>query len=172
MPDGTAKSLKQKLVHELLEYGINVVYLTFVFASFTQYRRLLLAAHDISYTNYWFAVIQALILGKVIMVGVLFRFGRSFEQRPLIVATLYNAVIFTVLVGAFTLIEHGISGLWNGVGLNEGISIFLDKGVHEILANSLVVFVALVPFFAVKELALVLGKEKIWALFFRSRRGD
>ena len=44
-------------------------YLTLVFAAFTQYRRIVLAAHDITYTNYWVAVIEALILAKVIMIG-------------------------------------------------------------------------------------------------------
>ena len=163
--------IKQKFMLELYEYVINVIYLTFAFAAFTQYRRLLLASYDISYTNYWFSVIQALILGKVIMVGGLFRFGRRLEQRPLIFATLYKSVVFTLLVGLFTLIEHGLSGLWSGVGFAGGIAGYLDQGVHEILANSLVVFVALVPFFAVKEISLVLGRQKIWALFFRSRSG-
>jgi hypothetical protein len=77
-------SWKEKFVHEMAEYAINVIYLTLVFAAFTQYRRLVLAAHDIIYTNYWVAVIQALILGKVIMIGAVFRLGRSLEQRPLI----------------------------------------------------------------------------------------
>ena len=33
--------LKKKIFHELGEYLINVVYLTLVFAAFTQYRRFL-----------------------------------------------------------------------------------------------------------------------------------
>jgi hypothetical protein len=38
-----------------------------------------------------------------------------------------------------------------------------------LLAGVLVIFVALIPFFGVKELGRVLGEEKIRALFFRSR---
>jgi hypothetical protein len=49
-----------------------------------------------------------------------------------------------------------------------GIAEFLGKG-HELLANSLIVFVAFIPFFGVKELGRVLGQEKIRALFFRRR---
>ena len=48
-------------------------YLALVFAAFTQYRRFLLAAHGIVYTNYWVAVIEALILAKVIMIGDVLR---------------------------------------------------------------------------------------------------
>ena len=52
-----------------------------------------------------------------------------------------------------------------------GIADFFGKG-HELLANSLVVFVAFIPFFGVKELGRVLGEEKIRALFFRRRDPD
>ena len=162
-------SWKEKFFHEMVEYGLNVIYLTLVFAAFTQYRRLLLAAHDITYTNYWVALIEALILGKVIMIGAVFHLGRGLEQKPLIYPTLYKAVVFTFLVVVFNLIEHAIKGLWAGKGLAAGLVEFLDKGPHELLAGSLVIFVALIPFFAIKELGRVLGEEKIWALFFRGK---
>jgi hypothetical protein len=162
-----AGSWKDKFFREMVEYGINVIYLALVFAAFTQYRRFVLASHDIIYTNYWVAVIQALILGKVIMIGAVFRLGRSLEQRPLIYSTLYKAVVFTFLVIVFNLIEHALKGLWTGKGLAGGFAEFLDRWPHELLAGSLVIFVALIPFFAVKELGRVLGEEKIWALFFR-----
>ena len=163
---------KEKLLHEFTEYWLNVIYLTLVFAAFTQYRRLLLAAHDITYTNYWVAVIEALIFAKVIMIGDVLRIGRGLEQKPLIVPTLYKTVVFTLFVGVFTLIEHAIGGLWQGKGLTGGLVEFLGKGSHELLANSLIVFVAFIPFFGVKELGRVLGVEIIRALFFRRRDSD
>jgi hypothetical protein len=52
-----------------------------------------------------------------------------------------------------------------------GVADFFGKG-HELLANSLVVFVAFIPFFGVKELGRVLGQDKIWALFFQRREPD
>ena len=167
--DTTNKSLKEKAKHEFVEYWINVAYLALVFASFTVYRRLVLAAHDITYTNYGFALIEALILGKVIMIGGVFRLGRGLEDKPLIYPTLAKTVIFTVFVAVFTLAEHAIKGLVTGDGVAAGLARFTAQGYEVILANSLVVFVALIPFFAVKELGRVMGREKIWALFFRQR---
>jgi len=170
--DGTEKktgSLKDKARHELVEYGFNIIYLTLVFASFTEYRRLLLAAHDITYENYWVALIEAVVLGKVIMIGGVFHLGRGLEAKPLIYPTLYKTFVFIIFIGIFKLIEHAIKGLWDGVGIAGGLIEYFDKGLHEVLANSLVVFVALIPFFAVKELGRVLGKEKMWTLFFRRR---
>jgi hypothetical protein len=159
-------NLKKKIFHEVAEYWINVVYLTLMFAAFTQYRRFILAAYDITYTNYWVAVIKALILAKVIMIGDVLRLGRGLEQKPLIYPALYKTVVFSLFVGVFTVVEHAIKGLWKGQGLAGGLDDFVS---HELLANFLVVFVAFIPFFGVKELGRVLGQENIWALFFRRR---
>jgi hypothetical protein len=164
-------NLKNKIFHEMVEYWMNVIYLTLVFAAFTQYRRIILAAHDVTYTNYWVAVIEALILAKVIMIGAVLRLGRGLEHKPLIYPTLYKTVVFTLFCVVFTLLEHAIKGLWTGTGFMGGVAEFFGKG-HELLANSLVVFVAFFPFFGVKELGRVLGQDKIQALFFRRRDMD
>ena len=162
---------KKKLFQEMTEYWINVAYLALMFAAFTQYRRLLLAAHGITYTNYWIAVIEALVLAKVIMIGDVLRLGRGLEQKPLIYSTLYRSVTFSIFVGAFTLIEQVIKGLWKGQGLTGGLLDYFGKGSHELLAGGLVTFVAFIPFFAFRELGRVLGEGKIWMLFFQ-RRAD
>ncbi len=159
---------KKKILHEFTEYWLNVAYLTLIFAAFTQYRRFILASHDITYTNYGFAVIEALVLAKVIMIGDVFRLGRGLEHKPLIYPTLYKTVVFTLFVALFTILEHVVKSLWNGTGFTGGLAAFVGSP-HELLANSLVVFVAFIPFFGVKELGRVLGKEKIQALFFQRK---
>jgi hypothetical protein len=172
-PDRKKRNWKKLLFEEMVEFWINAAYLAMVFAAFTQYRRLLLAAHDITYTNYWVAVIEALILAKVIMIGAVLRLGRGLEDKPLLYPTLHKTVVFTVFVAAFTLLEHAIKGLWKGKGLVGGLVDYFGSGPHEFLAGALMLFVAFVPFFAVKELGRVLGKEKIGALFFQRRaEGD
>ena len=169
IPAKKPEGLKDKVRHELIEYAFNVIYLTAVFATFTIYRRLLLAAHDITYTNYGFALIEALILGKVIMIGGVFHLGLGLEDRPLIYPTLYKTVVFTIFCAIFTLAEHAIKGLVSGHGVAAGLAQFAAQGYDVILANSMVVFVALIPFFAVQELGRVMGREKIGRLFFRHR---
>jgi len=168
-PNEKKGSWKEKLFHEMVEYWINVVYLTLVFAAFTQYQRLVLAAHDIIYTNYWVAIIEALILAKVIMIGGVVRLGRGLEDKPLIYPTVYKTAVFTVLVAVFKVIELEIRGLLTGEGLAGGLAALCEKGLPLVLANALVVFAALIPFFGVKELGRVLGDAKIRALFFRNR---
>jgi len=168
-PAVDTSSLQKKILHEVIEYCINVAYLTLVFAAFVHSRRLFLAAYGITYTHYGFAVIEALVLGKVIMVGEVFRLGRGLEDKPLVYPTLYKTAVFTVFVGVFKVIEHVIVGLWHGTGLTGGLAEFSDKGFEVWFANSLVVIAAFIPFFAVKELGRVLGRDKIAALFLRKR---
>jgi prepilin signal peptidase PulO-like enzyme (type II secretory pathway) len=167
-PDKKKATWKERIFHEIVEYWISVIYLTLVFAAFTQYRRFLLAHYDIVYANYWVAVIEALILAKVIMIGAVVRLGRGLEHKPLIYPTLYKAVVFSLFVIAFTVVEHAVKGLWSGKGLTEGVVELYRERFHELLAGTVVIFVALIPFFGVKELGRVLGEEKIRALFFRS----
>ncbi len=168
----SARDLKEKVRHEMIEYAFNVVYLTLVFAAFTEYRRIVLAAHGIEYTNYWFALIEAFVLGKVIMIGGVFHLGRGLEDRPLVYPTLYKTAVFVIFVFLFKVLEYAIRALWNGEALADALGEFFKvKGLHEVIANSLIVAVALFPFFAMKELSRVYGGARTFALFFLRRTG-
>src|SRR5205809_724767 len=60
---------KQKVSREMLRYGIYFVYLSFFLGAFLWYRRLILAEYHIAYSHYGFAIIEALIMAKVILIG-------------------------------------------------------------------------------------------------------
>jgi predicted small integral membrane protein len=159
--------LKDKLVLEMITYWINVLYLATIFAVFTSYKRLILAHYDISYSDWGISLIKALVLAKFIMVGGLFHFGRNLENKPLILPTLFKTVMFTLWVALFAVVESAIRGFLHGKGLNGALDHLLSEGTHEFFAKCLVVFFAFIPYFAFKELGRVLGKGKIWQLFFR-----
>jgi hypothetical protein len=162
-------SWKQRLFHEVVDYWINVIYLAIVFASFFIHQRLLLASYHITYTNYGVAIIEALILAKVILIGDAIRLGRGLEDKPLIYPTLYKTVVFTFFVAAFKAVEYGIKGLLHGEGIMGGLAEFYEKGWELVLANSLIVVVAFLPYFAVRELGRVMGGKTIRDLFFIKR---
>ena len=162
---------KQKIVHEMTEYWINFVYLAVVFFTFTSYRRLILDEYRVSYLHYGIAVIEAAVLAKIILIGEAAGAGRKYEDKPLIVPTLHKTIVFAIWVVGFKVLEHMIGGLVRGKGLAGGFHDLISEGWYEILANGLVVISAFVPFFAIKELGRVLGREKLRALFFRRRAG-
>src|SRR5512147_802092 len=119
-PQTTPAGWKQTLVHEVTEYWINFGYLAFFLVAFTWYRRLILAEYQVHYTNYWFPLIEAAVLAKVIMLGDLVRLGRQMENKPLIFSALFRAVMFSLWVAIFSLLEETVRGLLHGHGLTGG----------------------------------------------------
>jgi hypothetical protein len=160
---------KRKIIHEMTEYWLNFVFLVFVFFIMTLYRRLLMAEYHIAYLNYGFAVIQAAILAKVILLAEVARVGQKHEDKPLIIPTLHKTIVFALWVVGFKVLENLLEGLVHGKGLSGGFDELISKGWYELLANSLVVIAAFIPFFAIKQLGRVLGRETLVDLFFRGR---
>ncbi|SPF49449.1 conserved membrane hypothetical protein [Syntrophobacter sp. SbD1] len=160
---------KSKAIHEMAEYYIMFMYLAVFFGSFEWYRRLILAEYQISYLHYGAGVIKALILAKVIMVGQTLHLGRRFEDHSLILPTVYKAVVFTIFVGLFDIVEDTTIGLLHGKGIAAGFDEFMSAGWYELLSRCLVTFVAFIPFFAFGELKRVLGEDTLGKLFFRRR---
>ena len=164
-----SEELKQKAKHELIEYVLIVAYLAIVFGALMWYRRLILASYNIAYADYGVALIEALILGKVILIGRAFRLGRSLEDKPLIFSSLYKTAVFCLFCAAFTVAEHTVIGLWKGGGLAAGLHEIGEQGGFDVLANTLMLFVSLFPFFAFKELGRVFGRDRLKEIFFLKR---
>ena len=160
---------KQKFKHELIQYFFNVWFLLFFFGVFGWYRRFILDEYHISYLNYGTAIIEALVLAKVISIGDAIGLGRRFEDGPLIYPTIYKAFIYSCFVGVFSILEHVIGGLLRGKGVAGGWAELWSNGIYELLARSLVTFFVFIPFFTVRELTRILGEHKIFNLFFRKR---
>ena len=128
------------------------------FGVFTTYRRLLLAHYGVSYEDYGISVIRALVLGKVVLVAEALRLGRRFDDKPLIVPTLYKTFLFTVCVAVFDIAEAMIRGLIGGLGPMGAVHEVMSRFNYEWLSRALVIFFAFIPFFAVRELRRVLGR--------------
>jgi hypothetical protein len=163
------KHWKKKLKHELIDYWINVIYLALYFAVFINYKRLVLAEHGIIYTNYGVAVIQALVLGKVVSVGTMMKLGHSPKDKPLITIILRRSVFFTIWLTLFNVIEEMVRGLIRTGTLDGSIEGLKHLGSYEYMGGMLVVFTSFIPFFLVKELSRVLGPGVISGLLFKGR---
>src|SRR5215467_8507748 len=76
--------LKQKAIHEFREYLTVLLFLAPLFAAFSTYRMLLQGRFREGSFEYGTAVINALILSKIILIGEYLRVGKRQENRPLI----------------------------------------------------------------------------------------
>ena len=170
MPSHTASaSLKEKAIEEFRMFWVIAIYLAVMLSAFTQYRRFILSESGISYFHYWSAVIQALILAKVILIGEALGIGRRYEGSQLILSVLFKALVFGVFIAIFGVLEHTVEGLahretWNEIARSVG-----SAGRGEILARTVMIIVTLIPFFAFWETDRILGNHKLFGLFFRKR---
>jgi len=161
------KSWKQKFLHEFNEYWMNVIYMALVFSAILFYRRLVLAHYEIYLNDYSSGIIKALVIAKVVMIGAFLRISRKFEHKPLIYPVLYKAVLFTLWVMLFDIVEAFIRIFINNPVFMEAIDELKSHMNNLWLGGALLIFFSFIPFFAFKELVRVLGKEKVRVLFLR-----
>jgi hypothetical protein len=114
-----------------------------------------------------FAVINALVVAKVIMIGEYANVGRRFESKPLILSTMWKALLFVLLVFGFHIAEEVIKHLLHGRNLSGA---YHDIHMDDLLGRSLLVFCTFVTLFGFRELRRTLGHKKFQALLFRSER--
>jgi hypothetical protein len=163
--NSAGKGLKQKTIHELWELAWVFLYLAFFFCSLELYSVLLLRDFHVKYLNFGFALINALVIAKVILLGEYARIGRKYEEQPLILSAAYKAILFVVLVFVFHLVEELVKRLLHNGHFAGALA---QVRVNYLLGRGIIVFCTFLPLFAFRELRRVLGEKKFMDLFFRS----
>lgn len=162
------QEFEKKIVHETRLFVAYALFLALFFCSLTTYKRLILGEYSISYLHYGYGLIEALILSKVILLGQTFGLGEKFADKPLIYPSLYKAVVFTLFVLVFAILEHFVTGFLHGHDFAKIYQELIDNGIYAILAKIQITFFVLLLFFAFLEMGRVLiGEDKLFNLFFR-----
>ncbi|HMH14761.1 MAG TPA: hypothetical protein VK578_16805 [Edaphobacter sp.] len=164
----TKPSFKEKAKRELINYAVISAYLAVFFCALATYTTLLLRKYDISddALNYTFAIINALVIGKVILIGKMFNLGRSAEDRPLYQTVLLKSVFFGLLVFGFHLLEEFIKRLIHG---EPAGTVWHNMNYEDLIGRSVLIFVAFIPLFAFIELRRLIGEEKLHAMCFHHK---
>ncbi|MDE1177051.1 MAG: hypothetical protein PW789_10660 [Edaphobacter sp.] len=162
-----APGFKQRAARELKNYAAVSAYLAILFCAVTTYTALLLRRYDESDTlTYTFALLNALVIGKVILLGEMLHLGRRVESRPLYQSVLLKSLLFALLVFLFHLLEEFIKRLVHG---KPAGTVLEELELERLIARSIIIFCAFVPLFAFRELHRVLGEEKLHSIFFLAR---
>ena len=99
------------------------------------------AKDGIEYDFYGFAIVNALVLGKVILIAEDFRFAEWFrDQRP-IYAILAKSVAFAILLLIFDIIEEEVVGKFKGKTIGESFRIS-EMGARKRSSSSLLSFLS------------------------------
>ncbi len=162
--------LKQKAKHEGRELLVIFLYLAFFFCSLAAYNILLLREYHVDqYWNFAFALINALVVAKVILIGEYAHVGKRHEDKPLFVSAIWKAFVFGLLVFAFHVVEEVIKRLIHGADMATASR---NIRIDELLARSLIIFCTFIPLFAFREFRRVMGEEEFQTLLFGTRTED
>jgi hypothetical protein len=148
---------KQKLKHELIEMLVLFLYLALFFCALATYSMLLLHQYHVEYLTFAFALINALVITKVIMLGEYAKLGRRHENKALAVSIAWKAIVFGLLVFAFHVLEEGIKRLIHGADITRASR---DIRFDELAGRAIVIFCAFIPLFAFREFRRVMGEEE------------
>jgi hypothetical protein len=160
---------KAKAAEEFKLYWVVFAFLALMFGAFTTYRRIVLHEVGVSYAHWGLALIEAAIIAKVILIGHAMKVGKRLENRPLIISVFAKAFLYGLLVAAFNMLERVVDGLIHRESWQAIAHRIVMVGPQEMFANSLMIFVAFIPFFAVWEIGRVVGFDKLADMFLRRR---
>lgn len=161
--------LRERAAEEFRLYWMVFAYLALMFGAFNTYRRLVLGESGIDYGHYGAALIEAAVIAKVILIGQALKVGKRFERHPLIIGVLVKSFLFGLLVALFNVLERATEGLVHGDAWPAIAQHLVINGPKEILARTITVIVSFIPFFALWEIARVLGPAKLSEMFLHRR---
>lgn len=163
------KTLQEKAYREFKEFLMIALYLWIFFGMLVEYKRLILAKEQVDFVAHGVALINALALGKIMLIAQAFHPAKWAEEKPLIYPTLLKSAIFAVILGVFKILEDATIGYFRGKSFSESIADLGGGGVRALLAYTAILFLVLIPFVAFGELGRILGEGKLGALFLRPR---
>jgi hypothetical protein len=164
--DAAASGFKQRVKREFIDYAVVACYLAILFSAIVAYTNLVSKKYGIDALSYTFAIVNALVVAKVILIGEMVRIGRHVETRPLYQAVLFKAVLFSVLVFALHVLEEFIKRVYQG---KPAGTVLRETDYEQLLGRSIIILCVFVPLFAFRELHRMLGPEKFRELFFGQR---
>jgi hypothetical protein len=164
------ESLEERALKELKRYAVIVLYLWVLFALFAGYKRVLLHENGISVWNEGFAIVNALIFGKVILIAQALSLGGTLKDGALVWIVIRKSLLFAIVLMLFHIGEEAIRAWFKDLPLSTAVADFGGGTWLGLLTYAAIFFVVLIPFFAMQEVADVLGADALWSLMFTSGR--
>lgn len=170
--NGNAKhkpTLKERAIDELKSFAAIFLYLWVVFMVLLLHEWIVLSQNHIGFKFYGLAAINALLLGKIMLIAEHFKFAERLNAKPLIYPIVYKSVAFTTMLFIAYILEEMTIGWFRGDGFLASMPA-LGGGIVSALCFWIIFSVALAPFFAFKEIGRVLGPDKFRMMLLGRRR--
>jgi hypothetical protein len=160
------RSVKARVFDEAKKFVGIFIYLAVVFGLFVLHEWVVLSSEHLPYRFYGFALINALILAKIMLVAEGLHYAEKFQSKPLVFPIIYKALAFTVLLMGAYVVEETAVAMFHGDSAAQAIPRIGGGTIGGIAAVATIICFALIPFFAFRELSRVFGEAELHALLF------
>ena len=135
-----------------------------LFALSAIHKSIILAEEHINYQAHVFAFINALVMAKLMLIGEDLHLGSELRDKSLLYSILYKSLVFSVFIIGFHVLEAMLVGVFRGSTFSQGIPTTGSESLQGLLSHGAIVFVAIIPFFAFREIGRVIGQRELWSL--------
>jgi hypothetical protein len=161
---------RSKFAHEFQEMLLISAFFGLFFFSFATYKMYLLHQFRSAQFFYVTALLNTLVLAKVILLGGLVPAGKAMEHRPLLISAIYKAAFFALLIAAFHWTEEFVKDAFHQRDFWNTLHETLQATSWPLLGLTVISFCLLIPFFALWEVRRVMGHGEFTDLFVRRTR--
>jgi hypothetical protein len=162
-------TLKERVLDSIKSFMQMFLYLWLVFGLLAIHQSIILSQYQIDYQSHGLAVVNALVFAKVMLIAEDLRLGNRLNDKPLIYSILFKSFLFAIALICFHIAEHALVGMWHGQKVAESFSEIGATKLRGIVSVSVIATVALIPFFALREISRVFGRDQVWSVFFHRR---
>lgn len=168
--ESTSRSgqIAHKLVHEIVSYAAITAFLLIVLLLLKLYGEVLLDQYGIRPENKSSLLVNALILGKVILIAEVIRLGNRVSFFTPIFSIVLRSFLFALALFSFHVLEHLVVAYWHGKPLLSSLSEF--GNLKRDIAVVVIMTIALFPYHGFKELQKITGNTKLFSHLFGVRR--
>ena len=159
--------IRQKGIVEARKLLWIFLYVWVLLALFAIHKSIVLNEPNLLY-HQSFAFINAWLLAKVLLTGEMFHVADNLKHKPLIYPIVLKSAVFSMLLISFHIFEEVLVGMWHGKTFTESIPAVGGR-LNGIFSVGIIMFVVLMPFFALRELARDFGDDRLYELFFVRR---
>lgn len=169
-------------LHKLAERGLDefrrflvmFVYLWVVFGLFVLNETVILGERHLNFAAQGFALINAAVMAKIMLIAEALKLGRRFEHLPLIYPVVHKSALFAAVFIVFHALERILVGVLGGRSVADSMPHIGGGTWSGVLTVWAIMTISLLPFFALREIGRIIGEGRLWDLMFRqtAERGD
>lgn len=162
---GNGRERSHAIGRELRDWAVLSGYLALFFSAFALFRNVGEEEAGVRAMRHGWALVEALVVGKFVLLGRAVGVGERPSRGPLVLAVLRQTGSYALLVLVLSVAEDVLAGAVRGTPPRAVLAAMLSRGASELLARTLVLVLALLPLLAFTELGKALGPGKLKQVF-------